>query len=166
MVTRYLLLLLILPALAAAFRIVVFATIDGEVGASARKCVVDQLKAVGLYALLGPPLGVLPLVVIGVYLKGEFYDLWVVIPAMLFSFPFGALPAMATGAVIGALKPWLWGWRALVASCVVGIVQTAVWAFAISFSDEWNDALTFALAGGFAGLVCARILFRRSGKAV
>lgn len=119
-----------------------------------------------MYGLLGSPLGAVPLVVIGVILKGELLHLWIVIPAMLFSFLFGVLPAMATGAVIGALKPWLWGWAALVAGCVFGMVLTAQWVVTISLVDKPKDVVIMALAGGFAGLVCSGILFRRSGTAV
>ncbi|WNH54332.1 hypothetical protein [Stenotrophomonas oahuensis] len=162
----HLLLMLILPCIATVFRVVIFVRKGGKVRTSLWNCVLDQLKAVSLYGLLGSPLGVLPLVVIGVILKGELLHLWIVIPAMLFSFLFGALPAMATGAVIGALKPWLWGWGALVAGCVFGMLLTAQWVVAISLADELKDVMIFALAGGFAGLVCSGILFRRSGTAV
>lgn len=162
----HLLLMLILPCIATVFRVAIFARKEGNLRTPLWNCVVDQLKAVGLYGLLGSPLGAVPLVVIGVILKGELLHLWIVIPAMLFSFLFGVLPAMATGAVIGALKPWLWGWAALVAGCVFGMVLTAQWVVTISLVDKPKDVVIMALAGGFAGLVCSGILFRTPGKAV
>jgi hypothetical protein len=162
----HLLLMLMLPLIAIAFRIAMFTKGEGKLRASLKSCAVDQLKAVALYGLLGPPLGVLPLVLVGVYLKGEFHHVWIVVPAMVFSFPFGALPAMATGAVIGALKPWLWGWPALAAGGVFGMVLTAQWLAALSLANEAKNVAIFALAGGFAGAACARVLFRTPGKAV
>lgn len=165
MITAYLLLMLVLPTIAAMIRVVVLAMVDGKWRTPLWSCAVDQLKAVGVYGLLGPPLGTLPLMVIGVYRDGDLHNLWVVIPAMLMSHLFGALPAMATGAVVGALRPWLWGWRALAVGGVAGAVHTSLWLAAASLSEEWEYVAVFSAAGAFAGMTCALIFVGWSRKA-
>jgi hypothetical protein len=164
MITAYLLLMLVLPLIAMAVRTMAFAALDGKIRTPLWNCVVDQLKAVGLYALLGPPFGVLPLVVVSAFQKEELHNLWIVIPAMLMSHAFGALPAMVTGAVVGALKPWLGRWRALAVGGAAGAVHTILWLAAASLTEKWENVAIFAAAGAFAGVVCAWIMFRAPAK--
>lgn len=161
----YLLLMLLLPVIAAAFRIVAFAMLDGKMRTSLWSCAVDQLKAIGLFALLGPPFGGLAFGTISAVLSGEWYGFLIVIPFILMSHAFGALPAIATAAVVAALKPWLWGWRTLAASGVAGAVQTILWLAACSLAEMWVAVAAAAGIGAFAGAVCALILYGAPGKA-
>ncbi len=151
----YLLLMLVLPAIAMACRVVAFSMLDGKLRTPLWNCALDQLKAVGLYGLLGPPVGAWPLLVTGVFLQGDLRGLAVVVPGMLMSHAFGALPAMTTGAVVGALRPWIPGWRALAVGGVVGAVQTFLLLAAASMAEKWEHVAIFAAAGAFAGVVCA-----------
>ena len=161
----YLLLMLVLPVIAMACRVVAFAMLDGKLRKPLWNCALDQLKAVGLYGLLGPPLGAWLLLVTGVILDGDLRGLAVVVPAMLMSHAFGALPAMATGAVLGALRPWLSVWRALAVGGVAGAVHTCLWLAAASLADKSENVAIFAAAGAFAGMVCALMFVGLPGKA-
>lgn len=152
--------LTILPLLATGFRIAAFAREDGEVRVAIWDCVVDQLKALAVFGVFGPPLGLLPFLLITFIVDGKLQNVWVIFPLLLLSYPFGGIPAMATAAVIGALRPWLWGWRALAAGCATGALIPFLCVLVIDDTFKLSEAGIMTGAGAFAGLVCARIWFR------
>jgi hypothetical protein len=73
----------------------------------------------------------------------------------LLAWIYGALPALACGALAGALKPWLPRWRGALACALVGTALAAGWFWAMDWSSTlralWAPALSGALGGGLVG---------------
>lgn len=158
-------LILIFPVLAAVFRIWACAGVDGSVRISAWDCAVDQFKGGTLFIVVGPLVGTLA-AFLAVSLKaGTVLNPLAVLFLLLFAYPMGAIPAMATGALMGALKPWLWGWRALVLSSAMGALLSSIPSLAAGSSRGLSDAAFFAACGAVGGLACARLFFGPSGNA-
>ena len=158
-------LVLILPVLAAVFRIWASAGVDGSARISAWDCAVDQFKGGALFLALGPLVGTLA-AFLAVSLKaGTVLNPLAVLFLLLFAYPMGAIPAMATGALMGALKPWLWGWRALAMSSAMGALLSSIPSLAAGSARGVSDAALFAACGAVAGLACARLLFGAPGNA-
>ncbi|WP_312709463.1 hypothetical protein [Stenotrophomonas sp.] len=158
-------LVLIFPALAAMFRVWASASLDGSARISAWDCAVDQFKGGALFLVLGPLVGTLA-AFLAVSLKaGTVLNPLAVLFLLLFAYPMGAIPAMATGALMGALKPWLWGWRALAVSSAMGALLSSIPSLAAGSARGVSDAALFAACGAVAGLACARLFFGAPGKA-
>ncbi|WP_343650776.1 hypothetical protein [Stenotrophomonas sp.] len=157
-------LILIFPVLAAVFRIWASAGMDGSARISAWDCAVDQLKGGALFVAAGPLVGTLA-AYLAVSLKaGTVLNPLAVLFLLFFAYPIGAIPAMATGAFLGALKPWLWGWRALAVSSTIGALLSSIPSLAAGGSRGLGDAACFAACGAVAGLACARLFFGAPGK--
>ena len=159
------LLLLIPPLLAMAFRVWTYAKEDGSLRISIWDYAKDLLTAITIYALFGPPLGFVPTMLVLLVVNGELQNMGLLILTTLFSFVLGAVPAIATGAVVGTLKPWLWGWRALGLSSTVGAALSLMWAVALGLSEDLTAALLFAVPGAVGGLLCARMWIWRPADA-
>ena len=159
------LLLLIPPLLAIAFRVWTHAKEDGSPRISIWDGAKDVLKGVAIYTLFGPPLGFVPTMLVLLVVNGELRNMGLLILATMFSFVLGAVPAIATGAVVGALKPWLWGWRALGFSSTVGATLSLMWAVALGLSEDLTVALLFGVFGAVGGLLCARMWIWRPADA-
>lgn len=92
----------------------------------------------------------------------------------VFAYLLGGVPALATGALAGALRPWLGGWRGVVAMGVLAFAVTwllwAGWtlrspAFGMSTLSRLQSLLApAAVLGVPAGLVCGWLYQRRSGR--
>lgn len=162
--TDYPLVMLLLPVLATAVRLMAFIREDGEVRSAIWDYVVDQIKAIGVVGLLGPPLGLVPIMLYWAILDGALHQFWLIVPLILPSYVFGGIPALATAAVVGALKPWLWGWRAVAVSSATGAALSSLWVLATFNTGEMGNAMVFAVAGAFGGAVCARIWFGAPSK--
>ena len=159
-------LILILPLIAAMFRIWACANVDGGARMSAWDCVVDQFFALTLYVFVGPFVGSLAAFLMTSLMAGTLPNPLGLLIFLLFGYPIGAIPAMATGAIIGALKPWLWGWRALTVSCALGAVLSSVLTLTASRPGGLCDVAQFATFGAVAGLACARIYFGPPSRAI
>ena len=149
--------LLIPPLLAMAFRIWTHAREDGSLRISIWGCAKDQLAGMAIYTLFGPPLGFAPTMLLLLAVNGQLQQVGLLIFASFFSFVLGAVPALATGAVVGALKPWLWGWRALGLSSAVGATLSLMWAVTLGLSSDVAGALLYGVFGAVGGLLCARM---------
>ncbi|AWH25423.1 hypothetical protein [Stenotrophomonas sp. YAU14D1_LEIMI4_1] len=146
-------LILIFPVLAAVFRIWASASLDGSARISARDCAVDQFKGGALFLAVGPLVGTLA-AFLAVSLKaGTVLNPLAMLFLLLFAYPMGAIPAMATGALMGALKPWLWGWRALALSSATGALLSSIPSLAAGSSRGLGDAAAFCFCawGGAVG---------------
>lgn len=161
----YLVPLWILPLLATAFRVLSHAKKEGSLRISIWDCAKDQFLGITIYGLFGPLLGFAPFGLFLVAIDGKFQHIWLLIPLSMFSYPVGGVPALATGAIVGAIKPWLWGWRALGVSSAIGAVLTLTWVFAAGYTERLGGVLLFSACGAVGGLVCARMWFGRPGKA-
>ncbi len=73
--------------------------------------------------------------------------------------------ALALFGILGALKPWLWGWRPLALSSAMGALLSAIPTLAAGNLRGFSDAAFFAACGAIAGLACARLFFGAPGKA-
>lgn len=154
--------LLALPLLASVFRVVDFARSDGEVRIAIWDCAWDQLRAMAVFGILGPPLGLLPFALVGLVMNGEFEGIQLLVPLSFLSYVLGTVPALATAAAVGAIAPWLAGWTALWACCVIGVVQSLIWFIAADFAGL---LVLGAACGGMASVACARVFFGSPGKA-
>jgi hypothetical protein len=159
-------LILILPLLAATLRIWACANVDGGARMSAWDCVVDQFFALTLYVLVGPFVGSLAAFLMASLMAGTLPNPSGLLIFLLFGYPIGAIPAIVTGAIIGALKPWLWGWRAPTVSCALGAVLSSILILAGSRPGSLSDVAQFATIGGVAGLACACIYFSAPSKGI
>ncbi|MBK0026282.1 hypothetical protein IAE57_08895 [Stenotrophomonas sp. S48] len=157
-------LILIFPVLAALFRICACAGVDGSARISAWDCAIDQFKGGALFLAVGPLVGTLA-AFLAVSLKaGTVLNPLAVLFLLLFAYPMAAIPAMATGAIVGALKPWLWGWRALALSSAIGALLSSLPSLAAGNPRGLSEAALFAACGAVAGLACARLFFGAPGK--
>jgi len=159
-------LILILPLLAAMFRIWACANVDGGARMSAWDCVVDQFFALTLYVFVGPFVGSLAAFLMAWLMAGTLPNPLALLIFLLFGYPIGAIPAIATGAIIGALKPWLWGGRALTVSCALGAVLSSILILTGSRPGGLMDVAQFATFGAVAGLACAWIYFSAPSKGI
>ena len=158
----YLLALLTLPLLATVFRVADFARSDGEVRIAIWDCAWDQLRAMAVFGILGPPLGLLPFALGALIIDGEFKNILVLVPLSLLSYVVGAVPALASAVTVGALAPWLAGWPALWTCFAIGGVQSLIWFLAADLADT---IFLGVACGGVAGMACARVFFGSPGKA-
>lgn len=90
---------------------------------------------------------------------------------LFFAYVLGAIPAVATGAFAGAVRPWLAGWRGVLAIGVIGFLMT--WLMFAGYGlgsvkriDQlWQPLLdtagSAALLGLPAGLICGALYLRR-----
>jgi len=132
------------------------------------------LETAVLYGLLGPALGVVPVVVFaslqgGTSVDAEVYGiLWVVL--LFLSYLLASVPAVLTGIAIAhvsrAIKD---GRQIVVASVLTGFVVTALWTLALAMTRDfswrdWPAVLCFSALGAWAGLGCAAaaVLIRRA----
>lgn len=152
----HLLALLALPLLATVFRVVRFARSDGEVRIAIWDCVWDQLRAMAVFGILGPPIGLLPFALGALVIDGELKHFVLLVPLSLLSYLVGAVPALASAAAVGAIAPWLAGWRALWTCSAIGFAQSLVWFVVADLTDT---IVTGAACGGVAGMACARVFF-------
>lgn len=157
---------LILPLLAAVFRTWACANVDGGARISAWDCVVDQFFALTLYVFVGPFAGSIAAFLMASLVAGTPPNPLGLLIFLLFGYPIGAIPAIATGAIIGALKPWLWGWRTLTVSCALGAVLSSILALGGSSPGGLINVAHFATFGAVAGLACALIYFRAPSKGI
>lgn len=75
-----------------------------------------------------------------------------------FAYPVGAIPAMAPGAVVGALRPRLRD-GALAISGALGAMLSLIRTLAADHPGGRSDVAFFAACAAAGGLACARILF-------
>lgn len=158
-------LILIFPVLAAVYRVQACAELDGSIRISAWDCAADQFKALALFGILGPLVGTVAAFLVVSLKAGTVTNPSAVLFLLFFAYPTGAIPAMATGAFMGALKPWLWGWRPLALSSAMGALLSAIPTLAAGNLRGFSDAAFFAACGAIAGLACARLFFGAPGKA-
>lgn len=132
----------------------------------------DWGKTVGVFSLVGPPVGWISMCVcatimgiltqtttareVGTMFGGMIFG-------SLFSYLIGGIPALATGTVVGLFRHRLTTFVSWLLSGGVGLLFTAI--FFINFSsDGWNkidwnsffNPLTYM--GGFSAFVCAWLL--------
>lgn len=132
----------------------------------------ESLRGLILFALLGPPLGgLLVALAIGITetwqgnLQGEGMSNWLAILglALVFSYPFGVVPAAVTGLMVGWLRPRLVGWRAATTGALLGGVFTIVGLLLVTDKDFEPGMLLGGLIGAIPGALLAHRFFAVSG---
>jgi hypothetical protein len=115
----------------------------------------DALCGGLLFAALAPPLGLVAVMLPALLAEHSRAALAALGMLPLLAWIYGALPALACGALAGALKPWLPRWRGALACALVGTALAAGWFWAMDWSSTlralWAPALSGALGGGLVG---------------
>jgi hypothetical protein len=133
--------------------------------------ILDTIKSICYFAVLGPPLGVLgfSLYFAGYSaLRGDLSGIQnsAAIPLMAFviwflPYVFGIVPAAACGLICGPFRPAFRSWSACVVAGAVGGLLSALW-------NEWQfgrpheERLLFFVSGFIAGFLCARLFAVRA----
>lgn len=129
-----------------------------------------------LFGVLGPLVG--HLIVFGftavARLDSHLLDPTAHLFLAMFAYLLGGVPALATGALAGALRPWLGGWRGVVAMGVLAFAVTwllwAGWTLrspapGMNILSRLQSLLApAAVLGVPAGLVCGWLFQRRSAR--
>lgn len=135
----------------------------------------DMLIGALLFGAIGPLVAVAAMVVVTSLADGLRLPNLHGLPLFaLFAYLIGGIPALATGALCGALHPWLRGWRGVLAAGAAGALMTFLVFAAQTGIDkasllrpfsQLSQVLWIALMLGLpAGAVCGWIHQRRHGR--
>lgn len=140
----------------------------------------DWLKTVGVFALIGPPVGwasmCVAAIIAGVFTgdtrAGDAGLLFIAIFAgSLWSYLMGGVPALVTGMIVGAFKHQLTSFLSWCLSACVGFLITSV--FFVWFSTKSGDEINldilispFSFMGAAAAFVCAWISRPKTKKEI
>jgi hypothetical protein len=122
---------------------------------------INILKAVILFGLLGPVVGLLTSWIPAVVTTGQ-WDLRSLALAVPFAYWFGFIPAICCGLFLGVFRSRLRGvWGYLIAA-VAGAVCSASYYLLFYAPDipDLNRSSAFVIAGFTAGLVCGFAFLR------
>lgn len=123
-----------------------------------------------VFSLLGPLLGVIvlgcTLLAVSVWnadiVLGEIVEfIPTVLALMVKCYPFGIVPALSTGIVIGLLPARLAGWRIALVGGIVGGSTTMLFLWALLQENMQARLLPYSIIGIIPGAVLAHALFRR-----
>lgn len=131
----------------------------------------DWLKTVGIFTVLGPPLGWTAMsiasIVASVFTndasaRDMFYVFFGMFVGWIFSYLLGGIPALFTGMIVGVVRHRLTSWWSWCASAAIGFVVTGIYflIFDLNKSNtlDWNMFITpFNFMGAAAAFFCAWI---------
>lgn len=128
----------------------------------------DAVRGGLLFALAGPPLGLL--LALFPSLLGALLDKGSSLPVLgaLIMLPvlglvFGVVPALACGALAGALKPWLPRWPGTLLCALLGAALASLWFAAMDFSHNLGALWAPMASGGIGGGVVGAWYLRHNG---
>jgi len=134
-----------------------------------------RIGIVLIYAVLGPPIGMLGLMLVaaganaiekGHYAQILMAPLLVFSPLVLFAYVFGGIPAVATGLIMASLDRVDRFWKYLTISVCVGAASSLAWQSLFLGGAGRQDPLLLPFVGSFSAIVCAllhRVLSARQG---
>ena len=122
---------------------------------------INILKAIVLFGLLGPVVGLLTVWIPGAATSGQ-WDLRSFALAVPFAYLFGFIPAICCGLFLGIFRSRLRGVRGYSIAAVAGAVCAAAYYLLLYAPDspDLNRSSAFVIAGFIAGLVCGFAFLR------
>jgi hypothetical protein len=136
--------------------------------------ILDTVKGTCLFAVLGPPLGLLGFSLYFAVCGAVRGDLSAVQGAVLFpalafvtwivafsAYLFGLVPAAACGLICGPFRPAFRSWSACFVVGAIGGLLSAFWND-WQFGRPHEERILFFVSGFFAGCLCARLFAVRA----
>lgn len=136
---------------------------------SGRAIAGDMLAGAAIFAFVGPAAGMIVIAVTVSIAARDPESLLFGLYGLPWAYLFGGIPALVCGMTAGALKPASPSWMAIVRMGIIGAGYAFLFLATFGGPDRVQDGMTFALymgalPGAVAGLLCARILYGRTGR--